>query len=168
MGVLLKHQIKALIEDTAVYLVGTDYKLDNLQSCSYDLRIGAVFKNGKIFSDDFNSDLNFDIEVKPSEIVTILTLEEINLPLNLVGTVFAINGLSYTGFLILNPGHIDPGFKGPISICAINLSKHTIRLHQGKNIFTIIFDKLEADAVQYVNPSCRKRLACGTISFNNP
>lgn len=65
------------------------------------------------------------------------------------GTVFPINRRSSTGLLILNPGHIDPGFNGPISICAINLSNQPIVLNLKDDIFTILFEELDAPTDSY-------------------
>ncbi len=50
--------------------------------------------------------------------------------------------MSSQGLLILNPGHIDPGFKGPISICAINLSKENFKINIGDDAFTLIISDL--------------------------
>jgi deoxycytidine triphosphate deaminase len=139
MGVLTKSELLELANNKG--LLGGDFDLNNFEPSSYDLRIGSVFKNGKIYSEHFNTvDFNNNIEIKPSEIVTLLTLEEICIPSNCIGTVFALNSHSSTGLLILNPGHIDPGFKGPISICAINLSNQIIRLHIKQKIFTLIIE----------------------------
>lgn len=119
-----------------------DYELKNIKSASYDLRIGTIYKDDKTYSRE--NIKNFDtIKVKPSEIVTMLTLESVKIPLDCVGTVFAINNMSSRGFLILNPGHIDPGYNGPITICAINLSKIEEPLYLEKPIFTLILNKLD-------------------------
>lgn len=150
MGTILKSKILELAKDTTVNLLGNDYIEENLQSCSYDLRVGAVFKDGKIFSENHNKNEAINLSIAPSEIVTILTLEEVNLPKYLCGTVFAINKLSSRGFLILNPGHIDPGYSGPITVCVINLSKEIIFLSIKEKIFTIIFEDLGADSEGYV------------------
>lgn len=152
MATLLKAEIKQLAEDGSIKILGDAFKAENLQSCSYDLRVGTVFKGKKIYNDSNTTDQNKLVAVKPSEIITILTLEEVKLPRNILGTVFAINKLSSAGFLILNPGHIDPGYQGPISICAINLSNETKWLEIGESpIFTILFDKLPSDAEAYAN-----------------
>jgi len=151
MTKLIKDQIHKLATDPKILLFGNNFEPNNLQSTSYDLRIGSIFLKGKIYSHDFNIDEKTTIDVNPSEIVTLLTLEEVNMPKYLTGTVFAINSLSSTGFLILNPGHIDPGYKGPISICAINLSSQIQPLYLKMKIFTIIFDKLESNAEGYKN-----------------
>ena len=151
MGVLLKNEIIFLSKDQNIRLLGDSFNEKNVESCSYDLRVGSVFKDKSITSLEFNeAGKPLIVEIKPSEIVTILTLEEVKLPNNIIATVFPINGLSSKGFLILNPGHIDPGYQGPISICAINMSTETVYLQIGETkIFTILFDKLDADAEEY-------------------
>lgn len=121
-----------------------DYSLDSIKSASYDLRLGTIYKNKKIYSENYNTNEG-RIEIKPSEIITLLTYEAVNIPNNCCGTVFAINKMSSKGFLILNPGHIDPGFYGPISICAINLSNNSIFLELKQPIFSLIINKLDEE-----------------------
>lgn len=120
----------------------TPYIEKNIKSASYDLRIGTIYQRTKIYSKDHNTSQSL-ITVKPSEIVTILTLEIIKIPNDCVGTVFAINKMSSNGFLILNPGHIDPGYNGLITICGINLSNQNIYLDLEDSIFTLIIDNLD-------------------------
>jgi deoxycytidine triphosphate deaminase len=150
MSFLLKNEIKSLALTEG--LLGSNFEEGCLQSCSYDLRVGAVFKDHKIISLDSNPNSNWDIAIKPSEIITMMTLEEVNLPKHICATVFPINKWSSTGLLILNPGHIDPGYKGAISICAVNLSKETKYLQVKKTkIFTILFHWLSGPAEGYKN-----------------
>ena len=119
-----------------------DFEPKNIKSASYDLRIGTIFKDEVIYSLD-NTPLPTHIDISPSEIVTILTLESVKIPLDCVGTVFAINRMSSNGFLILNPGHIDPGYEGPLTICAINLSNKSVSLFLSKSIFTLVISSLD-------------------------
>jgi len=124
-------------------LLGGDYVDANFQPSSYDLRIGTIYKNDRIISKNQPQFEKSYVIIKPSEIINFLTLEEVEIPQNLCGTVFALNSLSSSGLLILNPGHIDPGFKGPISVCAINLSKEVIKLSLEESIFTLIIETLD-------------------------
>lgn len=141
MCVLNINELKVLAQDDN--LLGDDYVMSNFQPSSYDLRIGAIFLDNKIFSKEFQQQgFTNNIDIKPSEIVSILTLEKVTLPKNCIGTVFAINKQSSTGLLILNPGHIDPGFSGSLSICAINLSKEQKTISIGESIFTLIVQRL--------------------------
>jgi len=146
MTVISKSNIRNLVNSTD--LLGSDFKLENIKGSSYDLRIGTIYKKGEIYSAKHPNDSISYIEIKPSEIVTMLTLEVVHIPPNMVASVFAINRMSSKGLLILNPGHIDPGFKGPISICAINLSKESFKLSLGDDIFTIVFSELDSQLGQ--------------------
>ncbi len=151
-------------------LLGKDYVESNIKGSSYDLRVGTIFihkRSKRGFSEKFIPERWFiperfisigkenkydDIyEIRPSSIVTMLTLESVQLPNNICATVFPMNRFSSKGLLILNPGHIDPGFNGPISICAINLSNETIRLKLRDDIFTIIFESLNGETDPYAN-----------------
>lgn len=129
-------------------LFGDDFKKENLQGASYDLRIGTIYKKEEIISVERNNDKV--IKINPSEIITMLTLEKVNIPLNLCATVFPINRMSSRGLLILNPGHIDPGYNGYITICAINFSRESIYISLKEKIFTIIFYQLDGNAKPFV------------------
>lgn len=160
MSVLTIDELKHLA--TTNNLLGDNYLDTNFQSSSYDLRIGSIFKDGQILSDEFQP-VNFtnNIDIKPSEIVLIMTLEKVTIPKDCAGTVFAINKQSSTGLLILNPGHIDPGYSGYLSICAINLSKEIKTISIGESIFTLIIQRLTKEltpdqAYKNKNPRPRK------------
>jgi deoxycytidine triphosphate deaminase len=140
MAILNIDSLKKLAKENK--LLGDNYKLENFQPSSYDLRIGTIYNNNKIISADHPDSSTYYVEVRPSEIITMLTLEEVNMPHNCCGTVFALNNHSSTGLLILNPGHIDPSYIGPISVCAINLSKESIKISLNDKIFTLIVEKL--------------------------
>ncbi len=144
MAVLNKDALIKLAKEHA--LLGTDWDEDNFEPSSYDLRIGTIFKNGTIYSKDHTFETFIVLE--PSEIVTILTLEEVKIPHDCSGTVFAKNSRSSSGLLILNPGHVDPGFNGPLTICAINLSKEKKYLKFKQKLFTLIVSELNTEVPQ--------------------
>ncbi|MEO9805492.1 MAG: hypothetical protein ABJF04_19690 [Reichenbachiella sp.] len=143
MAILNKHQLVKLAQSSE--LLGNDYDENNFQPSSYDLRIGALYKDKKIWSDSYPHKKKYNVTVKPGEIVNMLTLEDVKIPNDCCGTVFAINRMSSRGFLILNPGHIDPGFHGPLSICAINLSNKNEILDLRQSVFTLILKRLEEE-----------------------
>jgi len=43
---------------------------------------------------------------------------------------------------VLNPGHVDPGYNGPLTVKALNLRKTPISISLGLPIFTIVFLRL--------------------------
>ena len=132
-GVLNKEQIQYAFDN---YSLIDEYDPNGLQSCSYDLRVGTIYKEGIMIEDEPS------VNIEPGEIVAIFTLESVNLPNDMFATVFPINKQSSEGFMVLNPGHIDPGYKGIISVKAINLRKNQLPIMRGEKIFTIIFEKL--------------------------
>jgi hypothetical protein len=50
--------------------------------------------------------------------------------------------MSSQGILVLNPGHIDPGYCGPLTVRAINLGATTKPIDLGARIFTVVFERL--------------------------
>lgn len=137
-GILVRQDIEAAI-DLGELLVNANKAY--LQACSYDLRIGTVFRDGQLINDT-HPEANSQVIVQPGEIISIFTLEDVILPNDIMATVFAINAQSSRGFLVLNPGHVDPGFRGAITVKALNLRKVPLALSRGAPIFTIIFEQL--------------------------
>jgi deoxycytidine triphosphate deaminase len=108
-----------------------------IEACSYDLRAGTIFQRGKIIkgADDY-------VVLEPGDIISLFTLEELSLPADMTATVFPINSMSSQGLLVLNPGHIDPGFSGPLTVRAINLRSTPQTIDIKNPIFTVIFERL--------------------------
>ncbi len=138
VGIICKSDILKLIESSNLI---ADYETSCLQSCSYDLRIGTIFRDGQVINET-HSRAEEQIIIEPGEIVSVLTLERLKLPKDIAGTAFAINSQSREGLMVLNPGHVDPGFEGPLSVKAINLRKVSLPISREDKIFTVIFEKI--------------------------
>jgi deoxycytidine triphosphate deaminase len=110
--------------------------------------ITTIFREGQILRAE-GGRANERIIIEPGEIVSVLTLEELNLPGDVAATAFAINSQSREGLMVLNPGHVDPGFRGPLSVKAINLRKVPLSIAGGDKIFTVIFEKLPKNTRPY-------------------
>lgn len=115
----------------------------SIQSASYDLRVGTIFREGQIINADHPEHAR-QFSIQPGELVSIFTLEEVKLPADTAGFAFAMNALSSQGLLVLNPGHVDPGYQGPLTVKAINLRKTPISISRGLSIFTLVFFKVGA------------------------
>lgn len=138
-GILSKQDIEAKIDSGDLVLNAVKA---NLEACSYDLRIGTIFKNGQIINEN-HPDANRQFDIQPGEIINLFTWEEIKLSSKIMATVFARNAeSSFKSLLVLNPGHIDPGFQGLITIKAINLGKDPLSIQRGQKILTIIFEEM--------------------------
>jgi deoxycytidine triphosphate deaminase len=137
-GILTAQDIIAAIDLGNLIVRGSK---DAVEACSYDLCIGTIFHRGQVI-DDTHPDARSQIIIEPGEIISMFTREELTLPADICATVFPLNSQSSKGLLVLNPGHIDPGFRGPVSVKALNLRKAPLAISLGMEIFTIIFERL--------------------------
>jgi deoxycytidine triphosphate deaminase len=138
MGILTKEEIESEISAHSLIKKSNSTRI---QGCSYDMTVGTIFKDGQIIN-AAHPDSNKQVIIPPGGIVTILTEEELQLPNDIAATAFAINSMSSKGFLVLNPGHVDPGFEGALSLAALNLRKTSFAIQRGEPVFTVIFQRL--------------------------
>ncbi|MDX6560071.1 MAG: dCTP deaminase [Blastocatellia bacterium] len=108
-----------------------------VEACSYDMRVGTIFREGLRIKGRQDQTI-----LQPGDIVSLFTMEELDLPADVAATAFALNAMSSQGILVLNPGHVDPGYKGPLTVRAINLRATPKAIDVGTRIFTVIFERL--------------------------
>jgi deoxycytidine triphosphate deaminase len=156
-GVMTHRQIVERIKDGSLvkWPLASPHSVGELVSrakgCSFDLTVGTIFWEEKILRESTSGE---PVVVPPGGVVGIFTAEDMKLPYDVFATAFAINSMSSRGFLVLNPGHVDPGFEGPLSIKALNVRKTPISIQHGDPIFTVIFEQLgEETTRQYDNVS---------------
>src|SRR5207237_10058215 len=70
---------------------------------------------------------------------------------------FPMNKWSSEGLLVLNPGYVDPGFRGPLSVKIVNLRKTRISISRGHPIFTVSFFRMGADTKHPYNRNKSRR-----------
>lgn len=155
MGILTKHQIKEYLEREE--LITNAHKKEDgsfdIEPASYDLRAGTLMwkeynPKTKLFHTcskkfDPQKSLNEQTQtIQPGQVMFVITYEELKLPKNLCGTVYAKNQFSRDGILAWTTGHIDPGIKCPIVVRLINFRSipYTIRL--GEPVYTVVFHEL--------------------------
>lgn len=148
-GILSDRAIKASAKWNAPLI--KEYKEDCVQACSYDMRIGTVFHKGKRLR---WRDADQVITIQPGDIICILTHEELHLPSDISATAYAMNHWSSQGLLVLNPGHVDPGFQGPLSVRLVNIRSTPKNISFGEPIFTVIFQKLPEEVSR---PYCHNK-----------
>lgn len=149
---------------------------DRVRGCSCDLTVGTIFWKGKILrtrtgEDDGSRGISSwlrrkwsavgrwlgqlnepkHVVVPPGGVVGIFTAETLDIPLDMCATAFAINAMSSKGFLVLNPGHVDPGFRGSLTVKALNIRKTNITITQGEPIFTVVFQRLGQETGEFSN-----------------
>lgn len=137
-------------------------RADLVQGCSYDLRVGTIFHGERQIKEaesKQNSSVNEqntpDAILKPGELVSIFTLEDLSLPADICAVAFGINSKTSRGLLVMNSGHVDPGFRGPLTVTAINMTKQDIPIRIGDPIMTIIFERLGSPTYCYEGNKAR-------------
>ncbi len=153
MTILNNSEIRSLVS-TSGLIADTDD--DSFQPCSYDMRIGTIFRDGQVIN-QHHARNNEQISLKPGEVITMTTLETLKLPENIAGTAYAINAQSSEGLLVLNPGHVDPGYEGYLTVMAVNMRRVPYVVSLKDKIFTIVFQRLENAAVPAYKSSQRPR-----------
>lgn len=120
---------------------------DQIESSSVDLTIESIF----LPSTEKELKRNIDIQtvgknkhsIKAGETAIIQVAQEFDMPKNIGGIVFPPNRLSKYGLLMTNPGHIDPGFKGKITVCLINMGGEKRTLQKGEKILTLLLFEVD-------------------------
>jgi len=156
MGILNKDEITRRLMKGELLIRARKDNIGNfdIEPDSYDLTAGAaVWKeelpNDKyeikteLYTDGYPDEQQPTITVQPGQMIFVITQEEVNLPLEICGTVYSRNNIALEGILGLNAGHVDPGYRGPIVIRLINLKAMPWTLHLGNAIFTITFQTID-------------------------
>ena len=128
-----------------------------VQTCSYDLRVGTIFEGEHIIQQAPTG--GKQVVISPGEIISLFTLEELLLPGDITATAFAMNALSSQGILVLNPGHVDPGYEGPLTVRVINLRATPKVIPLGMPIFTVVFQRLPKNVSQLYSGNKPRQLS---------
>lgn len=162
MSTLTKHQIIKYL-DKGELLNNPNKNTDGefiVEPASYDLRAGTIIwketnritGESRPVSKNYNPDLPLIhqeiVTLQPGQVMFVITFEEVKMPSNLCGTVYAKNKFSREGILALTTGHIDPGIQCPIVIRLINLRSIPFTFHLGEPIYTIVFHRLAIERGQ--------------------
>ena len=115
-GVLSDRDIKAEICKRGLI---HDHDEERVQASCYDLRVGHVIGKRIGVEDGAKSGIRA-IKVRPGELATLLSMERVKLPDNVTGLVIPRNDYAERGILILNAGHVDPGYEGHVMAQVVN------------------------------------------------
>ena len=85
-------------------------------------------------------------KISPGDYVIVNTYERFDLPLNIYGRVGLKTTLSLKGLINLSGPHIDPGFKGTLSLGLSNFGPRAVTVRSGDPVFTIEFEELTESA----------------------
>lgn len=120
------------------------------QPASIDLTIGTVItKEGEITFKPEDASDRF-LKLRPGEMAMVITHEELNLPLNIVGYTLPIISKSLRGMLVLSHGQIDPGYRGGLLVRILNIRGNDMNVRLTERIITVTFEQLSHRAQPYL------------------
>lgn len=121
-----------------------------IQSASIDLTAGKIFRPySKGFLDNYTSEAgqaHREYILAPGETVVVQTKEYLRMPRDLGGIVFAPSNKSSAGLLMVNTGHVDPGYRGYLHMTVINVGKKSISVRQGDRLVSLMLFQLSSHA----------------------
>lgn len=151
--ILVDSQIKQLIAQGK--LIKDEYKVENVNSISYDLTIDKVL----ISKDRENNKEINSFSLKPGQFVYIKTKETLCIPDNILGRIAQKNSIMRMGLVVDGP-HYQPGHITKSFLRIQNISPHKITIKNGLRVAQIIFEELTE--VPYITYNQQQN-----SSFNN-
>lgn len=123
-----------------------DYCDDNIQTCSYDLRMGNQYYYDM---NDGNQAVNIGLlkegeflRIPPDAICYVITKERVNMPEDLTASISLSLGLIKCGVMLAAQPPYDPGYQGKTVALLHNLSNETVKIRYGQHILNIVFSEL--------------------------
>jgi len=111
-------------------LVVTPFAETSLQPASYDLRAER------------------DVSLPPGQCTLVSSLERVEIPSDLAATLRCRSTYARRGLLI-GGGFVDPGFRGQLTLCLVNMGAEPIALAQGDRVVQMILHEVSGGAHSY-------------------
>ncbi len=145
MSILSDQQISAYIAGSNPLCTNVDaddfgHKDSQIQPASLDLTIGNIYIPGKTKKDVGSIACPAGrVALKEGETAVIETGECLALPPTIAAVGYPPASISLAGLLMTNPGHIDPGYNGNLTLTVINMGREIFELKQGEIILSVVF-----------------------------
>jgi deoxycytidine triphosphate deaminase len=127
LGVLGPDEIKTLITES--------FSQSSVLGTSYDARIGTIIAREK----DAVVEKSDHFVLQPQGVAEVISLETLNVPLNVVGFASVKTSLCDDGIMALNIGLLDPGWNGKVSTTLVNFSNRPFLLAKDKPMLRLTF-----------------------------
>ncbi|MEM9066145.1 MAG: hypothetical protein AAGB51_11715 [Planctomycetota bacterium] len=126
---------------------GTGTRDDLIQAASIDLQVGAIYRPGTPQNKRGQAiPVGRRCCIDQGGTVIVTTKQHFQLPANIAALNFPPSSQALRGLLLVNPGHVDPGFQGPLKLMIINMGEDAAEIRVGDRIVTSVFYKLAESA----------------------
>lgn len=132
---------------------GSAFDYRQVQSSSVDLTAGKIYVPDKI--KEINKVQNFSdlaihqCRIGAGETIIIELKEDIQLSKDIGGILLPPNSLTKNGIIMTNPGHIDPGYSGKLTVCLINMGRDAVTMESSLVVATLLLFKLSSFSSGY-------------------
>jgi deoxycytidine triphosphate deaminase len=120
-----------------------------IQPSSIDLHIGDIVLPGEKGGGSKSkpaTEIRTSHSLEPGHSIIITSHETFAMPENVGALAFPVAGRRQQPILMLNPGHIDPGYRGKLWFSFINVGRSPFPMRKGDRIATVVFWRLTAAA----------------------
>ncbi|WP_431015994.1 dCTP deaminase [Bradyrhizobium pachyrhizi] len=125
-------------------LVGTT--MSPVKGASLDLTVGSIFSPGTARDAPGGLDVPLEeLALMQGHTAVIETRETLRLSKGMAAIAFPPATVSMAGLLTTNPGHVDPGYEGPLHLTVINMGRLPFSLKRGERIIRLIIFELSGD-----------------------
>ena len=149
MKLIQDFEFRSLIKaKTLLYVMGPDgvkgEAAVTVKGCTVDLTVGSIFVPGVEEAKLGSASIpRKELPLGQGQTAVVVTRETINFANNQAGIAFPPSGVSLKGLLTTNPGHIDPGYVGPLHLTVINMGRETYTLKEGDRILRLLVMELD-------------------------
>lgn len=118
-----------------------------IQGCAIDLHIGSVFRPGRKAGEPGSASTPhlLSVTLQEGETAVVRTRESFKLGKSHAALVFPASRVSIQGLLMTNPGHVDPGYHGPVHVTVINMGREPFALNPNDRVLRALVYKLDND-----------------------
>lgn len=122
-----------------------NYRPENIQACSYDLRMGNqyyYYKKGDHGVKIRTLQEGELLKIPPNAICYVITEESVHMPKDLTASISLSFGLIKRGVMLAAQPPYDPGYEGKTVALLHNLSNAPVKIERGQHILNMVFTKL--------------------------
>lgn len=132
---------------------GVSFSYRQIQSSSVDLTAGKIYVPDRIKEinkvQDFSDLAICQCSIGAGETIIIELAEDIQLSKDIGGILLPPNSLAKSGIIMTNPGHIDPGYCGKLTVCLINMGRSAVTIESNSVVATLLLFKLGSSSAGY-------------------
>ena len=127
---------------------GGSFHYRQIQPSSVDLTAGNIYVPDNVKKINQTSSLSSlavgQCMIAAGETIVIELAEDIRIGKGIGGLLLPPNSLTKNGIIMTNPGHIDPGYSGKLTVCLINMGKDAIAVEPNSVVATLLLFRLSS------------------------